>query len=55
MKGQVLDRLSEASARKWQAMENMAQAQGWGPTLKLCLIILVAQTPLDIAVVLLCR
>jgi hypothetical protein len=49
MKGQVIERLSEASAERWKTFGEVARAEGWAPTLKLCLIIFVVQMPFDVA------
>jgi hypothetical protein len=42
----VLDHLSHASSQKWQAFTSATES--WHKTLRLCLILFVAQVPMDI-------
>jgi hypothetical protein len=47
---QVLEHLSRFSAAKWQAITSATES--WPKTLRLCIILLVLQVPLDIGGVL---
>jgi hypothetical protein len=44
--GRMLEHLSRPSAEKWQAFTSATES--WGKTLRLALLLFVAQIPLDI-------
>jgi hypothetical protein len=46
LEANVLDHLSRTSAQKWQAFTSATES--WQKTLRLCLILFVAQVPMDI-------
>jgi hypothetical protein len=50
--GHGLDFLSRGSAEKWLVIGSVVHTKDWVPPIKLCLILLVLQVPLDIGALL---